>query len=455
MKKNILFISILVMTSIAASAQVKVGDNPTTINGSAVLEIESTTKGMLLPRMTTAERTAIATPAVGLQVYDTTENANYFFDGTAWQKSATGTIKFVNGTTPSNAVYTTGSVAIGIANPATSAALDVTSTNKGFLPPRMTNAEMKAIATPENGLMVYNTTLNCMAYYVDGSYNCLHNQPVQPAPPAPLGSTISQIYNGITSEVNIDNSQTTYTTGEIFNQNTECNTAMISSQGCGGLTQVTGVSGTVYPLLNINGQCWMQTNLKEIPSNFASYTPTSWLLSSPGDQGFWGFYNSVITDGSAGFSVTESIANAGYLYQWSAAMNNSVGERSRGVCPEGFHIPSDCEWKYLEHGQGMSITEQNRIDAWRANSISQGTPGNKLRSEGTNQNNASGFSVMLSGYRFPSGGFGGVGGSTFFWTSTVSDSANTITRRFNTGRASVFRSIHPNDHGFYVRCLKD
>jgi hypothetical protein len=90
MKKSILFISILVMTSIAASAQVKVGNNPTTINGSAVLEMESTTKGMLLPRMTTAERTAIATPAAGLQVYDTTENANYFFDGTAWQKTASG-----------------------------------------------------------------------------------------------------------------------------------------------------------------------------------------------------------------------------------------------------------------------------------------------------------------------------------------------------------------------------
>ena len=56
----------------------------TTPDASSMLEITSTTKGFLMPRMTTAERTAIATPANGLQVYDTTTNTQWFYNGTVW-----------------------------------------------------------------------------------------------------------------------------------------------------------------------------------------------------------------------------------------------------------------------------------------------------------------------------------------------------------------------------------
>lgn len=51
---------------------------------SAALEIVSTTKGLLIPRMTTAQRTAIASPAEGLHVYDLTLNAPYYYNGTSW-----------------------------------------------------------------------------------------------------------------------------------------------------------------------------------------------------------------------------------------------------------------------------------------------------------------------------------------------------------------------------------
>lgn len=56
----------------------------TTINGSAVLQADSTTKGFLPPRMTTTQRNAIATPAAGLVVYDTTDNKHYGYNGTTW-----------------------------------------------------------------------------------------------------------------------------------------------------------------------------------------------------------------------------------------------------------------------------------------------------------------------------------------------------------------------------------
>jgi len=60
------------------------------------------------------------------------------------------------------------SVGIGIETPSASAILDVTSTTQGFLPPRMTNAQMVAIATPASGLVVYDTTNNKLCCY-DGT----------------------------------------------------------------------------------------------------------------------------------------------------------------------------------------------------------------------------------------------------------------------------------------------
>jgi microcystin-dependent protein len=58
-----------------------------------------------------------------------------------------------------------GNVGVGTNSPDTSALLDVSSTTKGFLPPRMTTAQRDAISTPATGLMVYNTDDDVMNYY--------------------------------------------------------------------------------------------------------------------------------------------------------------------------------------------------------------------------------------------------------------------------------------------------
>lgn len=73
----------------------------TTMEASAALEITSTTKGVLMPRMTTIQRTAIASPATGLEVYDTTTNTSWYFNGTIWVEDATITTPF----TPARTVY--------------------------------------------------------------------------------------------------------------------------------------------------------------------------------------------------------------------------------------------------------------------------------------------------------------------------------------------------------------
>jgi hypothetical protein len=59
--------------------------NTSTPQSSACLQADSTTQGFLPPRMTSTQRTAIASPASGLIVYDTTTNKSYTYDGTTWQ----------------------------------------------------------------------------------------------------------------------------------------------------------------------------------------------------------------------------------------------------------------------------------------------------------------------------------------------------------------------------------
>ncbi|MEK7224331.1 MAG: hypothetical protein AAB221_01450 [Bacteroidota bacterium] len=76
---------------VAATTQAQVAIGIASPAASAMLDVTSTSKGMLIPRMTTTNRTAIASPATGLQVYDTDLNQFYFYNGTAWTAFANNT----------------------------------------------------------------------------------------------------------------------------------------------------------------------------------------------------------------------------------------------------------------------------------------------------------------------------------------------------------------------------
>lgn len=77
-----LLITALLVISLSATAQVGVGT--ATPNASAQLDVTSTTKGLLPPRMTSTQRDAITSPAAGLVIYNTTINAFQCYNGTAW-----------------------------------------------------------------------------------------------------------------------------------------------------------------------------------------------------------------------------------------------------------------------------------------------------------------------------------------------------------------------------------
>jgi hypothetical protein len=88
MKKTILLflMAALLITATAFAQNVGINTDGSAPDASAMLDVSSTSKGLLPPRMTTAQRTAITTPATGLTVYQTDGNKGlYFYDGSAWQ----------------------------------------------------------------------------------------------------------------------------------------------------------------------------------------------------------------------------------------------------------------------------------------------------------------------------------------------------------------------------------
>jgi hypothetical protein len=90
-------LTILLITNhqslITLNAQVGINDNNASPDASAMLDVKSTTKGMLIPRMTTTERNVISSPATGLMIYNTTTNQFNFHNGTVWVAITAGAIQ--------------------------------------------------------------------------------------------------------------------------------------------------------------------------------------------------------------------------------------------------------------------------------------------------------------------------------------------------------------------------
>lgn len=237
-------------------------------------------------------------------------------------------------------------IGTGDTPPDANAILELRSTTKGLLLPRLTIAQINAISNPVAGMVVYNTDDHCLCYYANGKFNNVIRE--FPAPPPASGSSVLVgFYNGYPDDVS--DTKTSFSSGEAFSENTYCVDKPISVTKCGSDSTVIGASGYAYRLTEINGQCWIAENLREVPSAF-SPSP-AWVNNR--DKGSWGYYNSAYAASSWGSDDSKSM-----LYQWRAAMNGSTTERSQGVCPTGFHIPSNCEWMYLEHGLGMPVAEQ-------------------------------------------------------------------------------------------------
>ena len=109
-------IILLLNISILTNAQISVSTTGSTANTSAMLDVSSTDKGMLIPRMTSVQRAAISTPADGLLVFDTTTDSFWYYNGTAveWQKVGNSVAGASELNELSDAAYDGSSLFIGV-----------------------------------------------------------------------------------------------------------------------------------------------------------------------------------------------------------------------------------------------------------------------------------------------------------------------------------------------------
>ena len=281
-----------------------------------------------------------------------------------------------------------GNVGVGTTTPDFSASLDVSSTTAGFLPPRMTTAQMHAIGSPAEGLMVYNTSTKSIYFY--------------------NGSAWQKVYNND-----------------------------------GTASDPISYGGQSYQTVIIGEQVWMAENL-----NIGA------MIDSLGNQ----LNNGTIEK----YCYHNSTANCdiyGGLYQWDETMQYVITEGTQGICPPGWHIPTDTEWQTLEMHLGMTQAEAGNTTGWRGTH----NEGGKLKETGTTHwnspntgaTNSSGFTALPGGYRYFGGSFNYLGANGFWWSSSEYSGTSAWYRYLGYNYDLVSRRYYDKSLGYSVRCLKD
>ena len=206
-----------------------------------------------------------------------------------------------------------------------------------------------------------------------------------------------------------------------------------------------------YAIVKIGTQTWMAENLAWLPA----VSPSSKGSDSLKYYYVYNYEDSLVP----GAKNSLNYKKYGVLYNWQAAMNadrhKSTGSgQTQAVCPAGWHMPDDGEWKILEMALGMSQSDADTL-YWRIS----GEAGKKLKSsvdwaDGGTGINASGFTALPGGYRNIHGGFWDEGHSTLFWTATTIDSTSWY-RGLSAIDAGIYRISTYRSHGLSVRCMKD
>ena len=158
-------------------------------------------------------------------------------------------------------------------------------------------------------------------------------------------------------------------------------------------------------------------------------------------------------------NIEDNCETYGALYQWSEMMQYVTTEGTQGICPSGFHIPSDAEWKTLEVELGMIQAQADAIGNRGTDQGSQLADNISLWSDGDLVQDptfgTSGFTALPDGIRLPSGTFGNQSFSTSFWTSSESGiNAWNRTISFNTSKIDRL-DVVSKSYGVSVRCVQD
>ena len=200
--------------------------------------------------------------------------------------------------------------------------------------------------------------------------------------------------------------------------------------------------GKIYNVVKIGNQCWMAENLKYLP---LVVSPDSGSETAPYYY-VYGYNGTVVVDAKA----TANYTTYGVLYNWTATMNGAASSTTnpsgvQGICPTGWHLPSDAEWTELtDYLGGESVA------------------GSKLKESGTTHwtspntgNNISGFTALPGGYRNETSSFDRIGDDAYWWSSTEGGPSIAWHRGIGYEYDSVGIGNDTKVWGFSVRCVKD
>lgn len=436
--KNII-LAIIVLTNICLSAQVKIGNNLTTIGNGSILELEGTNTALVITRV--ANTAAVIDPVIGMIVYDMSSNCFKGFQNGSWttcgflSASSNGTA-IVSSYSCSTAVEgflilgydsdkTRISITVTVTTPGTyslsASANGVSFVGSGTFPVAGTQTiHLYAYGTPiayGSHTYVLNTTPSC-------SFNVFTYQSLpgnRACDGAPISATGCATVSGATL-----NDDPASTLGVEYDWASATNTTM----GIG-----FGASTNTRSIVDIGGQCWAKFNMN-IDNNLAPAV----------DDG--------VDRGSSDYYTGGPFGDEGYLYQWSSAMNLQTDEKAQGICPNNWHVPSDCEWMYLENTLGMSTPDQENDSVFR----DSGDVGADLSTFTLGGTNISGFTALMAGYGNKSPTFSSNGSETVFWTSSPSrlgGSQVSGVRALRDINSGVLRAYVDNSFSFSVRCIKD
>jgi uncharacterized protein (TIGR02145 family) len=213
-----------------------------------------------------------------------------------------------------------------------------------------------------------------------------------------------------------------------------------------GTSTVTDVDGNSYNTVVIGTQCWTQSNLKVSKYRNGDAIPTglSNTVWQNATSGAYAVYNNAL--------VNDTLY--GKLYNHYAVTD------SRGLCPTGWHVPTDSEWnrlvKHLDANadtSASSVTQSITAGGALKSTATQPTPGG-WNSPNTGATNSSGFTAGPGGRRNSSGGFFFVGIVGFWWSSSLSGT-NAWSRGLSNSGGDISRNSSNRTFGFSVRCLRD
>jgi uncharacterized protein (TIGR02145 family) len=205
--------------------------------------------------------------------------------------------------------------------------------------------------------------------------------------------------------------------------------------------------GYMYQVVKIGNQFWMAENLRYLPEvmeveSSSSTTPCYYVYDYDGTN---------IEEAKA----SENYQRFGVLYNWPAAMageesSNSNPSGVQGICPSGWHLPSQSEWDELvDHlgGDGVAGTKlkaTNDTLYWLLNIYSTNESGFSARGAGRHE-------ISVSGPRFI-----GLRERTQFWSATITPSGiHAFIKSLNWNYPYANTSPLEFHHGLSIRCVKD